>query len=251
MPLNPALKNFSREAAIIGRILLAFGELEYMACKCAAENSKTPFPLLRALYRINGTSARIDAADALARETYIASGVGDAFADALGALRTCASIRNQYAHCAWADGARGRNGGLYFVDLSVSAEASQGWEHHWRHVNVPLLRDQYAFFEYTKDLIFHVETGAIAWKRSKVPAFPKPPKREPPRMHNPPERHIPRWISAEEQARHIAHALAARETVRSQKRARMEGKRQKPKKPSRRAVREMKMKAARRKRRPS
>ena len=50
------------------------------------------------------------------------------FADAIGALKACVRIRNQYAHCAWADGGKGRNGGLYFVDLSTSAEAATGWD---------------------------------------------------------------------------------------------------------------------------
>jgi hypothetical protein len=249
MPLNPALKNNSRESAIIGRILMAFGELEYIFCKSAAECRDKPHPILRALYRINGTTARAQAADALAREIYADMNMGDAFADAVGALRICMNIRHQYAHCAWADGGKGRHGGLYFVDLSATADASTGWEHNWRHVNVRLLKEQYDFFEYTKDLLFHIETAAIPWQRSQLPIFPKPPKRTPPRMHNPPDRHIPQWLGEADKQRHLEAARAAKETVRSQQRARS-GQRPPPKKKlSARQLREKKTRAAQRKRR--
>jgi hypothetical protein len=249
MPLNPALTLHRREAALVGRILTAFAELEYIICKSVAECRDKPFPILRALYRISGTTARIEAADALAREIYTDFGMGSAFADAIGALKACVRIRNQYAHCAWADGGKGRNGGLYFVDLSTSAEAATGWDHNWRHVSVQLLKQQYDYFEYTKDLLFHIETGATAWRVSQLPIFPVPPKQAPPRMHNPPERHIPQWLGEADKQRHLEAAQKARETVRSQQRARSGQSPRQKKKLSARQLREKKIRAAQRKHR--
>lgn len=250
MPLNPALTMYRREAVLIGRILMAYGELEYIICKSVAECRDKPYPILRALYRINGTTARLQAADALAHEIYDDFGMGPAFSDAIGALRICMSIRHQYAHCAWADGGRGRNGGLYFADPSTTARDSSGWEHNWRHINAQLLKLQYDYFEYSKDLLFHIETGASSWRRSQLPIFPVPPKRAPPKMHNPPERHIPQWISPTDQARHLERARAAKETVRSQQRARSGGKSPPNAKLSARELRDKKIRAALRKRRP-
>jgi hypothetical protein len=159
------------------------------------------------------------------------------------------SIRHQYAHCAWADGGKGRNGGLYFADLATTAEASTGWEHRWRHVNVRLLRQQYDFLEYTKDLLFHIETGAMAWRRSQLPLFPKPTRQAQPRMHNPPEKHIPQWLGEADKQRYLERIQEAKETVRSQERARS-GEKRKPKpKLSARQLREKRMRAAQRKRR--
>jgi len=249
MFLNPDLEIRTSEAAVIGRILTALGELEYILCKSVAERREKPHPIFRALYRISGTSARIEAADALGREIYAEHGMGDASADANGALRLCAGIRNQYAHCAWANGGKGRNGGFYFADLALSAAAATGWDHTWRLVNVRLLRDQYAYFEYVKSLLFHLETGSIAWRRSQLPLFPWPPKRERPPLHNPPERHIPQWISEADRQRHLKAAREAKETVRSQERAHLGAGPNKPAKLSRRQIREKKVRAALRKHR--
>jgi hypothetical protein len=173
-----------------------------MICKAAAECRNSPFRILRALYRITGTTARIEAADALTREIHIEARMGPAFGDAIGALRICMNIRNQYAHCTWATGHKGRHGGLYFADLSLSAEASGGWVHHWRHVNVKLLKEQEAYFEYTKALLLHIETGTTGRRNAKQPVFPKPPALTRPRMHNPPEKHISPWLDAGEKQRH-------------------------------------------------
>jgi hypothetical protein len=249
MPLNPVLLERSREAKLIGRILTAYGELEYMLCKSVAECREKPFPIFRALYRIGGTTPRMEVADALAREIYAENGMGNAFADAIGALRICMSIRHQYAHCAWANGGRGRNGGLYFADLSTSAEASTGWEHHWRHVNVRLLKQQYDFFEYTYRLLMHIEMATIGRQKSRPLHSPKPPKQEPPKMHNPPERHIPQWLGEEDRQHYLKRIQEAKATVRSQQLARSGMKPKRKPKLSARQTREKKMRAAQRKRR--
>ena len=138
---------------MIGDMLLAFGELEYLLCKIAAENSSDSSPVLRALYRISGTTPRYQAADALVREIHVKRGDGDAFSEAIGAFRTCMHIRHQYAHCTWADGGKGRNGGLYFTDPTVTAKVTEGWDQKWRHVNPRLLREQSAYPYYVKVII--------------------------------------------------------------------------------------------------
>jgi len=230
-------------------MLLAFGELEYLVCKIAAENSSDSSPVLRALYRINGTTPRYQAADALVREIHLGRDMGDVFGEAIGAFKTCVTIRHQYAHCSWADGGKGRNGGLYFTDPTVTAEAAKGWDQKWRHVNIGLLKAQSAYFEYVRALLLHIESMSTAWQRSELLPFPRPTRLELPRMHNPPDKHIPQWLSAADKQRHLEDALAAKKTVRSQERARRDGKPHKPKQLSARQTREKRIRAALRKRR--
>jgi hypothetical protein len=63
--INPAFHLYAHEAALVGRLLSAFGELEFTVldnARRATDNSRLPF--LRAMYRLRATSARLQSADA-------------------------------------------------------------------------------------------------------------------------------------------------------------------------------------------
>jgi hypothetical protein len=87
-----------------------------------------------------------------------------------GALKYCHTIRNQFAHCNWADEF---NGGLFFADLEESAKTAEGWVQHWHHVDVPLLEAQESFFVYTQSW-FNYQLCAVAYDRKrKIPFLSK------------------------------------------------------------------------------
>jgi len=122
------------------------------------------------------------------------------------AVRYCRTIRNQYAHCHYADDT---TAGLFFTNLQDAAEKSESFDFQLRHVDVPLLDQQEVFFLYTQECIqslgaeYGFRTG-----RTKVPhPFPWPAKREPPPLHNPPSQHVPPWLSEAQKRRHRELAL--------------------------------------------
>jgi hypothetical protein len=118
MPINPAFHRFPDEAAAIGRLLAAFGELEASVCFNASKATGLGDTILRVLYCIRQTSARLEAADSLMRPVYEAHGLAELHQDASGRVAYCLLIRNQFAHCNWADH---ETGGLFFADLQASA----------------------------------------------------------------------------------------------------------------------------------
>jgi hypothetical protein len=208
--INPAFFRRPKEGQIIGRILLAFGELEYLFCAAAANANGKNEEVLRALYRLNVTSARLAAADAFLRPACDKHRLKAEYDLTWGALRGCLAIRNRYAHCNWADDA----GGLYFADLQASAERSGAFEHYWFHVDLPLLRQQEEYFEYAQDWIDYVAhklNQRLRRRRLRAHVFAKPKARELPREHNPPLMHVPTWINAKQQALHVERTQAAEE----------------------------------------
>ncbi|MGE4064318.1 MAG: hypothetical protein AB7E79_13205 [Rhodospirillaceae bacterium] len=192
---------------MIGRMLLNYGELEMMlgtALGYALNNqSRTA---LRVLFRVTGESARLSAADALMRDYYIKNGKGAEYADMLGAFRWCTKLRNQYAHCHWADH---HHAGLFFTDLSEPAKANDTFDFWFRHVDLQLLEQQKSFFDYTGDCLTHLDfEGERLHGMRPGHVFPMPSKRKRPSLHNPPEQHIPPWLTEEQKQRHIARAQA-------------------------------------------
>jgi hypothetical protein len=101
--INPALHRFPEEAAIIGRIVVAFGELEYMVAVCAGKALGNLDLILKTLYRLKSTSARIDAADTLMRPSYADAGLDAEQKLMISFVKHSLGIRNQYAHCNWGD----------------------------------------------------------------------------------------------------------------------------------------------------
>ncbi|MES6429100.1 hypothetical protein U6U55_12180, partial [Cutibacterium acnes] len=137
---------------------------------------------MKALYAIRTTSTRIETAHRLMQPYFKQHGILDDYQNTMDTVWHCLKIRNQYAHCNWGDNL---TAGLFFADLQVSAD-SDNFSHTWRHVDVPLLEQQFTYFGWTMEMIefTHHEMGvkmghiqSHVWPRPKVPA-PAP-------LHNP------------------------------------------------------------------
>jgi len=238
--INPAMHRHPAEAIIIGRIVVAFGEIEYMVCLTAAHAIDQLDPTLKALYRLRATSSRIEAADAFMAVFFGPSDLSADYQAMISAVRRCLRIRNQYAHCNWAD--HWNSPGVFFADLQESAAAAEGFEHEWKHVDVALLTEQEAFFSYTLDWLYYLDTSmAVRKGKLRSHAFPKPTERAPPQPHNPPLQHVPPWLDEDRKALHIARAQAALggvptptpkqqalDAARAEKRARKQADRERP-----------------------
>jgi hypothetical protein len=206
--INPAFHRHRAAAAIVGRILAAFGELEYLIVNGAGKAINNKDNVLRALYRLRATSSRIEAADALMRNAFVKAKLESEYLTMIVAVWRCHAIRNQYAHCNWADDSR--HSGLFFTDLQESAKADVGFTYNWKHVNVALLREQEAYFVYAQDWFHHVdEELALRERKLRSHPWPKPKELTPPPSHNSPTKHIPPWLNADQKAQHLARARAA------------------------------------------
>lgn len=208
--INPAFHRWSQEAAIIGRILAAFGEIEYQVALCASHamtDTTAPHPpILRALYRLRSTSSRIDASDAFMRPVFVELRRQTEYEELMKAVKYCLRIRNQFSHCNWADDDAA---GLFFVDLEDTARNSDEWDHDWRHVDVPLLAEMEEYFVYAQDWLYYLDSELmLATLRISIQPFAKPRVRAQPPLHNPQSKHLPPWLGEDQRARFLERSLA-------------------------------------------
>jgi hypothetical protein len=103
MPILTAFVKYPEEGAIIGHLITAYATLEIDLLNCVVAARNDFDAALKALFRTRGETQRIDVADALGRQLYCQHNLGTAFSMAIGALRHCLKMRNQYAHCNWYD----------------------------------------------------------------------------------------------------------------------------------------------------
>jgi hypothetical protein len=202
---NPAFDRFTAEGALVGRILSSFGEIEVSICRNAAHATGLGNTLMKALYGIRATSTRINTADRLMRSYFEQRGLLADYRNAIDAVWHCLKIRNQYAHCNWGDH---HQAGLFFADLQDSAD-THDFSQSWRHVDVPLLEQQFAYFGLTMEMIeFTYHEMGVKMGHIQSHIWPRPTVPTPAPLHNPPDEHVPPWLGEDEKALHLARARA-------------------------------------------
>src|ERR1700722_15105076 len=113
MSLNPAFDVYPDEAALIGRMVTSFGELELTFSMLAGTALKDQSLALRAIYRGRSTGGRLDLVDVIVRNVVTPTNQALTYEEVLGAMRHCLKIRNNYAHCQWSPALDG----LFFANL--------------------------------------------------------------------------------------------------------------------------------------
>jgi hypothetical protein len=157
--INHSFHRYPDEATIVGRILSAFGELEFLVIEQARRvtaNDRNSF--LRAMYRLRATSARLQAADAFLKPVCERFRLGGEYDRIKKAVDHCLKIRNQFSHCNWADDPNFRNSGIFFIDLEEAFEDCEDHELHWKPIDLIHLTMQEEFF-YTKNLFTGLTTS--------------------------------------------------------------------------------------------
>src|SRR6266568_8452568 len=81
--LMPAFHRRKRMAGIIGRIIVGFGDLEFILAQCVGEALQNQDVALRTMYRLKSTRGRIDVAETLASEYYAAVMLSVEFAETI------------------------------------------------------------------------------------------------------------------------------------------------------------------------
>jgi hypothetical protein len=180
----PIHNTFPREMAVIGRLLVDYGELELDLMNCVqVARSYDLNATLNAMFRVRGETNRIDIADGLGRAAYVAVNLTAEFDSMIAALRHCLRIRNKYAHAYWHDPNMGKD--LCYVSLEELAKENDVVHDltalTFFFIDEPLLLRQEQFFEYTRNLITYVNyqgrynSGALRQQIFSLPAAVAPP----------------------------------------------------------------------------
>jgi hypothetical protein len=152
-PILPVLRYFDREAAIIGRLLISYTEIEFQLCLCVGMAGRDVAAAITELFSKRGETNRVRRADRLGRAQYADVGLGHEFDAAIDDMFLCVAIRNQYAHCIWWHD--NQIGQLAFAHMEEAAQPG-GSDPDIRnltfhHVDEDLLREQECFFFAAQD----------------------------------------------------------------------------------------------------
>lgn len=113
MAFMPGFDSYPSECDIIGRLVVGYGELEFSLAWCVSQIIDDPDSTFKAIFRVRGESNRIDIADALGIGHVPAGTERGMFERAIGGMRFCLKVRNQYAHSNWINS----GSGLLFVNI--------------------------------------------------------------------------------------------------------------------------------------
>jgi hypothetical protein len=175
VPILPAFAKFQTEAALVGRLLAGYSDLELDLLHCVQIARDDLDSVLKAMFRSRGNSARIDVADALGRNVYRGLNLEGEFADAVSAVRHCLRIRNQFAHTYWYDD---NSGEVAFANLEEIAKSDQPVMNlkglTIRHIDATLLGEQLKYFEFADNLLVWVNYEG-RYRANKLPSSPGAP----------------------------------------------------------------------------
>jgi hypothetical protein len=147
-------ENYPKERELIGTLLIAYAEIEFaLFSLIAAVLGDTQDNAVQIFFRIRGEGARIEVSDAIVRPFLTKHGLGPKWSNAIGPLRLCKKIRNQYAHCHWML----INENLSFLDFDSAVESSsENSKVSMRAVDNALLQKQRLYFEYALDWLYYL-----------------------------------------------------------------------------------------------
>jgi hypothetical protein len=170
----PTLRHFPKEEQIIGRLVVGYGELEFLFHCCVGAALQDEDAAFRALFRIRGEATRIDVGDALMRQQYSATKLRDRYNEMIGAMRFCKTVRNQYAHAHW----RGdKDGWVSFAALEQAAKSHAGTPTiAFTPIKLPVLTQQEEYFVYTAQTLQHLwpEYEHLTGQKLTGPRRPEP-----------------------------------------------------------------------------
>jgi hypothetical protein len=183
----PIHNTFPRQMAIIGRLLVDYGELELDLMNCVQVARGCDLNgVMKAMFRVRGETNRIDIADGLGRPPYVEVNMTAEFDAMIATMRHCLRIRNKYAHAYWHDPNQATE--LCYVSLEELArepdEVNDLLALRFFYIDEPLLVEQERFFEYTRDLISYVNyEGRHRAGKLRQQFFPLPSQITPPRFY--------------------------------------------------------------------
>jgi hypothetical protein len=178
---------YPEEAAIVGRMLLGYGEIEYVVSLCLENAFADPQTAFRLMFRSRGESQRISIAETILQPLFIAQGLGKHFSETFRAISHCRTIRNQYAHCHLISKLLHTTDDFAFTSFEDAANANGGEiQFRLRLASKDLLGQQEQYFSLTMDALAYLNDQYQA-RAKKLPSrnlvMPALPERPP--LHNP------------------------------------------------------------------
>ncbi|TGS86693.1 hypothetical protein EN817_17480 [Mesorhizobium sp. M3A.F.Ca.ET.174.01.1.1] len=173
--INPSHNAFPEESNLIGLMVIGYSELDICLCFIGGLAVGEKWAVLDAIHTIENEGTRLDLVNRLVRHKMVERGFEAKFGEAIGALRFCKGLRNQYAHAQWVH----HSGKLLFTNARDIPWKADGII-RWKSTNLELLKQQEAYFEYTRKCLMWLE-AAFAWpERSLVwpEHMDQPPRQE-------------------------------------------------------------------------
>jgi hypothetical protein len=178
--VTPVFLRLPQQGAIVGRLLAGYGEIEFELANVLKRFTHNMHSAFAAIFRVRSESGRIDIADAIIRSAISSKGLGPKWEKAIGAVRQCLKIRNQYAHCHWLE----ENNELIFTMLADAFDGPKAKPLTVRVALLSTLQDQESYFRYTVRCLSHLE-----WEYARLIGaagdhpFEWPKERQPPILH--------------------------------------------------------------------
>lgn len=174
--LFSSLFRHKRYAQIVGRLLIAYGEIEYEVARCLTDVLGDHTGALRVMFRTRGETARIHIADAIMQPHFEALKIEE-YNHFIEATLFCIAIRNQYAHCHW--NKYGRK--LVFTNWEIFALPRVKPDNLKLHpITLDLLEQQEAYFAYVQRGLWYL-CSEYQKRTGKTPSLPYGVPKEVPR----------------------------------------------------------------------
>lgn len=155
MPFMPAFNRRKTAAALVGKIIAGYGELEFLLAYCVgiALADKRPIVAgltkpqhrikyehrgIKLLFRLKGAEKRLKKAKRLLKPFFAKHGLQTEFAEAFRSLDRCRLLRNDFAHSNWA---QSKKQGLFFASLEETARSPAKLQIRFRHTSVKTLQE--------------------------------------------------------------------------------------------------------------
>jgi len=191
----PAFRRRKKNAAVVGRLLASYGDLELLLAFCvgAADASRIKpkagqligqhrihyeYQAIKDIFRERGETKRFTMAKKRMNKVFAAAGIKSDYIEIMGAMHQCLKVRNLFSHCHWA---QSKKRGLFFINLEDAAVAPGDLKlDAFRHADTKTLTHLEDHFWYTFECLDYL-AKALAVK-SKVMLGPAPvrPRRKPP-----------------------------------------------------------------------
>ena len=150
-------------------MVVGYGELELTFAHCAGLALGQTYEVLNAIQSVRSESARIKIADALSSGAYKKLALEPQYADALGGLRHCLKIRNQYAHSQYSRAGRRLK---FFNPNNTFTSPTKPLPYRW--ISIPMLKEQAAFFGWTRDMLIYLQLSIPHHLKGKLSPYPLP-----------------------------------------------------------------------------
>lgn len=171
------------EAALIGRLVVGYGEMDISMVIVAGKALGLQFPLLDAIEEVYSERSRIELIRKLSSAKLSQLGLNAKFEQALLATDTCREIRNHYAHCHYGDFGDGL---LTVKAKSLFSIATSASDLPWRRISVATLTVQADFFSYARACWLWLDHATSRALKGKIDFYKDIPVQQPPRRDDGP-----------------------------------------------------------------